>query len=342
MALTIQTRFIDTVSAKLPWLPRHFIMPLAVALVLIPTLTVLGFSYGPMLSVQPESGTLSGGAVSTADTNASGGQSIRFNTPGSCPNASQTPGGDDGMGGCWPYEGNTGVPAGTSLTIYNGDYTISTDGTLVENMDIRGCVIVQAANVTIRKSKVTCTSFIGLASYAASDDGGLILEDVEIDCADNNTTGLSYIGVTARRLHVHNCENGLNIDDDVSIADSYIHSIYEGATGHGDGIQGVANSNVTISHNTIYAESTTAAINLNNNPTGPSSTNVLISNNLLAGGGWTMYCPVVATVNYQILNNRFSRFFHPNVGVAGPATDCGNETQSGNVYHETGAPLFLQ
>ena len=72
-------------------------------------------------------------------------------------------------------------------------------------------------------------------------------------------------------------------------------------------------------------------------------TNVLIENNLLAGGGWTLYCESGGTgTNYRVINNRFSRKFGPKVGYFGPSTECSDETQSGNVYHETGRPLRLQ
>src|SRR2546427_3410110 len=54
----------------------------------------------------------------------------------------------------YPDATNTGVPAGTALTVVNGDVTISTAGMIYENKDVRGCITVNAANVIIRKSKV--------------------------------------------------------------------------------------------------------------------------------------------------------------------------------------------
>src|SRR5690349_19098176 len=108
MALTIQTRFVDAVSSKLPWLPRHLVLPLTAAVVLIPTLTALAFSYGPMVSVQPESGTLSGGASSVADASASGGQSVRFRAAGGFQANCIVKPSDCG----YPDATNTGVPAG--------------------------------------------------------------------------------------------------------------------------------------------------------------------------------------------------------------------------------------
>lgn len=285
--------------------------------------------------------TTPGGAGGTAGESTTGG-----NTGGNG-NTGGDGGTPDPAPSCalpnYPNETCTGVPAGTVLTIINGDLEIKTAGTVVDGKDIRGCVIVQAPNVTIRNSKITCTSFYGVASYQSSDEGGLLIEDVEVDCANHNSTGISFQGMIARRVHIHGCENGLDILSDVVLEDSYIHGIYEGASGHGDGIQSPNGSNSSIIHNTIYAESTTAAININHSSSGPTTSNVLIKDNLLAGGAYTLYCPLVATVNFRVVNNHFSRIFHPNSGAFGTSTDCTNEAEfSGNIWHDTGLPVAAQ
>jgi hypothetical protein len=70
--------------------------------------------------------------------------------------------------------------------------------------------------------------------------------------------------------------------------------------------------------------------------------NVLIQGNLLAGGGYTLYCEQDATgVNYRVLDNAFSGRFSQKVGFYGTSTDCADETQAGNYYYETGGPLLL-
>ncbi len=85
----------------------------------------------------------------------------------------------------------------------------------------------------------------------------------------------------------------------------------------------------------------TSAININNGADGPNTRDVLIQDNLLAGGGYTLYCPIPATSNFRIVDNSFSTIFSPTVGGFGPATACADEIQSGNVYHQTGRPLTL-
>src|SRR5207237_8813035 len=51
-----------------------------------------------------------------------------------------------------PGPNNTGVPAGTTLTVFNGDLTIDTAGATYSNLDIHGYVKVNAPNVTIKNS----------------------------------------------------------------------------------------------------------------------------------------------------------------------------------------------
>src|SRR5262249_58867725 len=71
----------------------------------------------------------------------------------------------------YPDETNTGVPPGTTLTQVNGDIDVKVDGTVIDGQDIHGCVRVQAANVTIRNSKVSCPSFITIAGFSGENPG---------------------------------------------------------------------------------------------------------------------------------------------------------------------------
>lgn len=68
----------------------------------------------------------------------------------------------------------------------------------------------------------------------------------------------------------------------------------------------------------------------------------MIENNLLAGGAYTLYCPVdVKGVNFRVIGNHFSTNYSTKVGAFGASTGCSDEVLSGNVVHETGAPIGL-
>lgn len=337
-----------------------------IAIVAAMLIMVVGYLFiqsqasGFFATINPASSTLNGNAKLVTESD--GSKTIHFNAPPATPSPTTPPPSaspvtpPSGPTSCplpkYPDETCTGLlgvgiviptdPSKPSPLPKVSGMTIKTAGTVIEGKDIQGCVVVQAPNVTIRKSRINCTSIYGVASYGDTDHGGLLIEDTDIFCHNTNTTGVSYIGATIRRVHIKGCENGLHIDRNVTLVDSFIHEIYEGDHGHGDGIQSPDGSNSVIDHNTIYSESTTSSININHNASGPTSSNITISNNLLAGGAYTMYCPITPTVNYRILNNHFSTKFHPKSGVFGPHADCGNENQiSGNIWHESGAAMTL-
>ena len=101
---------------------------------------------------------------------------------------------------------------------------------------------------------------------------------------------------------------------------------------------------MTIRHNTIIGRSgdlsggggtTTSAIILpiDNPPTGP----ILITDNFLAGGAYTLYC--ASTSNQSILNNTFAALSGPLGAEFDYVSNCQQAGQfSGNVT-DTGQPV---
>ena len=257
----------------------------------------------------------------------------------------------------FPSASNTGVLAGTVLSAYTGPSTISTANTVIDGKTM-GCIDVTAPGVVIRNSKVSCPS--SRSGYAVfSRDGGfsgtpLLIEDSEIDCANTNGTALGEALFTAIRVNIHGCENGGDLNQNITIQDSYVHDLYNSAAAHTDGFQMggghyvngqvVAGAlNVTFDHNTIFGIGAdgsfgTSAIISNRG----GDTNILIQNNLLAGGAFTLYCEQGAKGNnYRVISNAFTRAFSQKVGFYGASTDCSDETQSGNIIQETKQPLSL-
>jgi hypothetical protein len=258
----------------------------------------------------------------------------------------------------FPREDNAGVPRDKALTPYTGPSNITTPNTVIDGKTM-GCIGVSAPGVVIRNSRVVCTG-----SALHIDDAKLygqtpplLIEDSTISCSyAPGATGIAEAHFIARRVEITQCENGLSIDQNVTIEDSYIHDLdFKNPEAHTDGIQlsfGHWNGssypccavNVTIRHNTILGGddsglfATSAIIS---NKLGPDE-NVLIENNLLAGGAYALYCDQgLKGTNYRVLNNRFSTRFSPKVGFYGPTTDCADETNSGNVIFETGRPFTL-
>jgi hypothetical protein len=103
---------------------------------------------------------------------------------------------------------------------------------------------------------------------------------------------------------------------------------------------------LTIRHNTVFNEfGQTDAISLFEDF--GQQKDCLIENNLVAGGGYTIYggqnTGGIPVTNIIIRNNRFSTRFFPQSGSYGPVTALGaasgGNVWSGNVWHETGLPL---
>lgn len=231
----------------------------------------------------------------------------------------------------YPDASNTGVPAGTPLTPVSGSMTVSTAGQVVNAVNANGVIFVTAANVTIQNSKARGVEVQG--------SGSATIKDTEIDCGGSGTKGILGQNFTVLRVNIHNCEDGVYVyENNFTVQDSYIHDLATSATAHNDGIQvSCCGSNSIIKHNRIYGVDT-SAINYCNSVNCGTSANVLIEDNLLAGGGYTLYCPIVPSSNFQVVNNKFSTIFYSKVGLYGDMTDCDGEILSGNVIYETGAP----
>jgi hypothetical protein len=237
---------------------------------------------------------------------------------------------------------------GTTCTIYreeeNGPLSepicrVTADH-VVDGMNINACVEIGESGVVIRNSKITC----GESWVVMSAQGGTptLLEDVEISCMPNGATdaigktGVTYSNYTLRRVNIHSCENAASIVENVTIEDSYLHDLYVLVeTTHSDGIQIFqGSSNITIQHNTIEADNGNSAITSPRAADGFAS-NVLIKNNLLMGGGYTLYCQQdAAGNNFRVIDNHFGP------SAYAPWLDCQDETEvTGNVYQETGQAL---
>jgi hypothetical protein len=189
---------------------------------------------------------------------------------------------------------------------------------------------------------VSCPDYIVISSFGGAYTGaGLLIEDSEIDCQGTRGTAVGDTNFTVRRVDIHGCENGFDVDGDVLIEDSYIHDLHQDAEAHTDGAQIThVGHDVTLRHNTIYANDGTSAIISPNVSAGVLS-NILIEENLIAGGAYTLYCQQDGQGDdYRVIDNHFSTLFYPTVGAYGPWTDCEDEAEvRGNVYHETGEPL---
>ncbi|MGO4706476.1 hypothetical protein AB4072_11970 [Microvirga sp. 2MCAF38] len=186
----------------------------------------------------------------------------------------------------FPNASNTGVPAGVTLTS-SGSLVINTPGTVIRNLDIKGTVTINAANVTLENCKISANSWAVIDIRA----GGATIKNCDIDGqAAEGVRGISGAG-TFIGNNIHNVEDGIYVTGSGTIIqDNYIHDLQSNWSGpHYDGVAIDGNvSNVKITHNTIINDHTNTSAVMIDNYFGPIS-NIAVDNNYLAGGGYTIY-----------------------------------------------------
>jgi hypothetical protein len=237
----------------------------------------------------------------------------------------------------------------------SGLITVTVAGLVIDARDITGCISVQANNVTIKRTRVR-GGFCGTNQIQIVPGySGILIEDTEVDGMNQNAfaAGIGGTGFTCLRCNVHNVGQGFNTGADYPtvIQDSYVHDLYTCCGSHNEDIY-VGDSypaTLTIRHNNLQnAAGQTSAISLFAD-FGPIQ-QVRVDNNLLNGGGYTLYggssCPkayCTQTSSIVVTNNHFGRLFYANCGQYGPVTAFdptrpGN-VWSGNVWDDTGQPI---
>lgn len=212
-------------------------------------LLVSSYASGFFVSVDPENATVTGNASVVADASASGGKAVQFTGPAStgggggtggggtggtatCTGSANTPGGSDGMGGCWPGSNNTGVPSGTALSAYTGSCTITTNNLTIDAKTINcpGDLLVRASNVIITRSKITGHVVV---DTDVSQGYSLSMTDIEIH-ADGDLPVVYNGNVNILRANISGGHNALECQEHsshCSLRDSWVHDQWQAPTG---------------------------------------------------------------------------------------------------------------
>ncbi len=255
----------------------------------------------------------------------------------------------------WPGPANTGYPAGTQLRS-TPSRTITADNTVIDGEKITGGLVIDARNVTVRNSWIIESSggANGSGVIKIAPGASATILRTTLDGSDATHAGIWYEGASlvARGNNIFGINDGIfSWDaDNFTIEDNYLHDFTTKAgNGHVDGFQTEGASNGIIRHNVFDVEQDqTSAVAVWNGRR--NSSNILIENNLMAGGGFTVYAedysPSEANpqggysvTNIRILNNKFSNARYPCVGNWGVWFPRGAPTdgwrRSGNVVLET-------
>jgi len=222
------------------------------------------------------------------------------------------------------------------------------DGQVISGVHVKNCKIsVEAKNVVIRDVKVTETD-PDMWAIIVRDGASATISNVEVAGNGQGTQSVQYAilsqtnsRVTIDRANLYNCADCVQ-GENIVMTNSYIHALANPPGAHVDGFQCNSYCGVTLRHNTIFNSwNQTAAIALFADFGTPR--NSLIEDNLLAGGGYSIYGGTTAATGIRIIDNRFAPLYYPKSGYWGPlahfrAANSGNEW-SGNVWDDTGAAI---
>jgi len=236
-----------------------------------------------------------------------------------------------------------------------GFITVDGDGAVLSGLAVRGAIEVSASDVTIRACDIQNTGTgwgVGLRSgrnvtvedsniYSPATSGPDRLMVSILDFGGD-------VGLRVLRNDIWHVANGGHVEAGV-FSGNYIHDMIEYGGDHVDGMGtwGGNTNPLTIEHNTIFdnVDGGVNAVYLNAEY-GPQR-NRTVHDNLLAGGGFTIYGGVrnggSATSNIKITGNRISNLYYPKGGFYGPAAyfDSGapGNVWSGNIWDATGKAI---
>ncbi len=148
--------------------------------------------------------------------------------------------------------------------------------------------------------------------------------------------------VSIDRAHLYNCVDCVQ-GENIAMSNSYVHALANPPGAHVDGFQCNSECSSTLRHNTILNSwGQTAAVALFADFGTPRNTT--IEDNLLAGGGYSIYGGSTSATGIRVVRNRLARTYFDKGGLFGPVTafavgNAGNEW-SGNVWDDTGAPVL--
>lgn len=322
MKINSQLRKAKQIIRRVPK-PALFVTSFAIIGVVV---LIVSRAATPFVSLEPEQGIKTNNASVISDDSASSGSAVRFNVS----SAERTCSGEFPDGSC------TGVPAGTSLTVQNGDLHITQANAVIDAKDIRGCVYVEAENATIKRSKISgCTG--SHQTVVRNNNNQVLIEDVEIDGGRNDgnvdLAGVGGSNVTCRRCNIHSLTKGAHFDASNYVFEySWVHDLYMPGTdnSHGEAIytdytsNGVIRGNNLDSYAPANAYNNSASLAVYNLYGGHN--NLLIENNLFnADASFCVYVGYIHTssnplTNVRVLNNKFGRKYHQNCAYYGAVT----------------------
>ena len=277
------------------------------------------------LSTTPEAAGSSLVPSSAPETSASASVSPSPSTaPSSAKPSAKASAAERNSPGGRPGPSNTGVPKGTSLSDYNGPCTITKAGTTIDAKKISCDVVVRAADVTIKRSRIDGVVLLD-SDVPGSAKWSYTLADSEVDAGVQEHPAVSYGNMTVLRSNVHGGITSVQCGEKAvscTIEDSWLHGqqIKQGTDWHLGGFLSNGGHNIRIRHNTIVCDTPVT-------PDGQGCTGDL---NLL--GDFAVVADVVVSDNYLGANTGSSYCLYGGDAASKPFPHGNNIRVTGNIF----------
>jgi len=261
---------------------------------------------------------------------------------------------DPGACGGRPFPDGTVTgysPTGVQLTPYEGPTHVTSAGTVIEGADISACLIIDAPEVVVKRSRIRSAGRCGLGLVDVRDSAvGTAFEDVEIDGLGAGGFGIIGGGYTASRMDIHGLNGGIAISGrgPTVLEDSWVHDLVRGGPTEVDSVSSNGASRVVLRNNNLENPFNSDAVIGLFGDFAPIS-DFLVERNLLNGGGYTVYAghhpskdfPNTSDIRFQ--NNCFGRAYFTQSGYFGPVSafepDGPGNVWSANRWYDSGSEV---
>ena len=291
-------------------------------------------------------------------TNKSGGNGGGSGGGGNGGSGSGGGGGGGGSGGGggggttppaeFPNASNTGPSGCSSYTQYSGTLDVTTDGAVLNCIELEGTLTINANNVTVQNAILKGTSWWGVrvGNNSSVTNFKLLHSRLYTTPGQGPDNGGYDYGISQESVGY--MEIGFNdisgYKDGVTISggyvhDNYIHNLSQFTGAHTQDVYVYTGAaQVKIEHNTLINDSpqdqATAAIYIA--PDDGHQNDRIINKNFLAGGAYTIYGGDNTATNIVVTDNKFSTQVWPDSGYYGWAAywwpnNAGN-VWSGNTW----------
>jgi hypothetical protein len=244
----------------------------------------------------------------------------------------------------YPDATNTGVPAGTALTSRSGEVSVTKAGTTVKDLAVTGEIDVEANDTTVEDDEVIASAGSGNRGiYIAPGVTGTVIDHVTCHGSGKGTQYCVFNKDSSTKIeysYLYNCGECLNGPGTITNSFFDVTAVISGEH-YEDIYYGGGEGPLIVNHDTMLNPQGQTATIFASTDFGDQTT-LTITDNLLAGGGYTLYGGTSCTTGecgavkgpVTVTGNRFSDKYYPESGYYGIGAyfDNAATTWTGNYW----------